>query len=209
VNQDDDVRQILSFNEKHAKPPAITSFLKGRQADKISTHEINQMNQDKALSVKVVPSPFQKPRRGQPNIIQQKHHMPEKLESASEDEMTSKVFSLAESATDESFCNNFCAILHRRMLSYTTNWRFAFFDLIVPMLVMLSGIGFTAIDIYGRAGSVIIGPERISELPQTILFDNFVVKNPSDSSIVERFAGTFPGQKYLNFNYTDEAMSID
>jgi len=123
--------------------------------------------------------------------------------------MTSKVFSLSESATDESFCNNFCAILHRRMLAYTTNWKFAFFDLMIPMLVTISGIFFCAIDIYARAGSVVLHPTRISDMPQTILMDKFVMENPADGTTLEKFAKDFPGQDYFNFHFTDEAMSID
>jgi len=48
----------------------MTNFLKGRQADKIATNEMSSRNQEKALTVKVVPSPHRNQRRGAPKVIQ-------------------------------------------------------------------------------------------------------------------------------------------
>jgi hypothetical protein len=78
--------------------------------------------------------------------------------------MTAKVFSLSESQTDNTFCNNFSAILHRRMLSYTTNLKFAFFDLILPMLIMGFGLVFTSFDAYKEAESFIVMPNKVTDL---------------------------------------------
>jgi hypothetical protein len=49
---------------------------------------------------------------------------PVPLASSSSDEGEEeimKIFNLAESQTDDSFCNNFCAVVSKRSLLYWTN----------------------------------------------------------------------------------------
>jgi len=75
-----------------------------------------------------------------------KHKEPEPIPSSSSsegEEEIMKVFNLAESETDDSFWNNFCAVFSKRSLLYWTNKKQAFFEIFIPAIIMGVGIGCT------------------------------------------------------------------
>jgi hypothetical protein len=54
-----------------------------------------------------------------------------------------EVFTLAESKTDDSFCNSFNAVIRKRYLLYKNNRRYIFLDFCLPLLFMVLGISVT------------------------------------------------------------------
>ena len=76
--------------------------------------------------------------------------------------MPLKEFSIAESPLDESFCNNFKAVLSKRILFYRSK-QAVFYEFILPIIIMVFGIGATSIDFFNRTPSRILQPDRVSD----------------------------------------------
>ena len=89
-----------------------------------------------------------------------------------------KVFNLAESETDDSFWNNFCAVFSKRSLLYWTNKKAAFFEIFIPAIIMGVGIGCTQIEYANRSPSRILHPSRIAEEKSLVVIDRDIGNKP-------------------------------
>lgn len=70
-------------------------------------------------------------------------------------------FSIAESPINESFCNNFKAVLGRRINQYRSKQAICY-EFILPIMIMVLGISITSIDFFLRTPSRILQPDRTS-----------------------------------------------
>lgn len=75
---------------------------------------------------------------------------------------------------DESFLNNFNAVMFKRVSNYKRNMRAVFNEAILPAIIMILGISLANFYSDWRSPSRILSPSRLP-LPQKILF------NPSPS----------------------------
>ena len=85
-------------------------------------------------------------------------------------------YSLAESASDNTFFNNFSAVVTKRLLLYQS-LSSVVYELLVPILIMAGGVSLTSIDFFSRSESKILSAERISDVPLRVLFDKGIKRN--------------------------------
>jgi len=71
---------------------------------------------------------------------------------------------------DESFSNNFMAIIFKRVSSYRRNRRAVFNEAILPAIIMVVGIGLSRFYMDWRSQSRILSPYRLP-LPQKLLIN--------------------------------------
>ena len=69
---------------------------------------------------------------------------------------------------DESFANNFMAIIFKRVSSYRRNRRAVFNEAILPAIIMVVGISLSRFYMQWRSQSRILSPHRLP-LPQKLL----------------------------------------
>jgi hypothetical protein len=121
-----------------------------------------------------------------------------------------KIFNLAESQTDDSFCNNFCAVISKRSLLYWTNKKQAFFEILIPAIIMAVGIACTQIEYANRSPSRIMSPSRISEDPSMVVIDSYLNSKPGTEQTVKEIMDYFPDKdKYFDMRFTNSTMSFD
>jgi hypothetical protein len=71
---------------------------------------------------------------------------------------------------DESFTNNFMAIMFKRVSNYRRNRRAVFNEAILPAIIMVIGVGLSRYFANWRSPSRILSPNRLP-LPQKLLIN--------------------------------------
>ena len=132
------------------------------------------------------------------NVVKNKVESEKKVKRGPVNAYADEVFTLAESKTDDSFCNSFKAVGHKRYLLYKNSRRYIFLDFCLPLLFMVLGIWITTFESFSRSPTEILGPERMGFDNQLILFDKGD-KRKSNSKTIEEIANFMPGKgKELN-----------